>query len=64
VGSPASGSGIPAAPELRPGWYAISIGYVQGNPYGGERHLEYFQKLKPTAFAGYSIYLYYIPTAG
>jgi hypothetical protein len=52
------------APELPPGWYAISIGYVQGNPYGGEHHLEYFQKLRPAAHAGYSIYLYQIPPAG
>jgi hypothetical protein len=60
-GSLPSDSGTPAAPDLRPGWYAISIGYVQGNPYGGAHHLEYFRKLKPRAFAGYSIYLYYIP---
>jgi hypothetical protein len=48
-------------PELPPGWYAISIGYIQGNPYGGEHHLEFFQRLRPAGYAGYSICLFHVP---
>jgi hypothetical protein len=49
--------------ELRPGWYAISVGFVRGDDYGGERNLEYFLRLKPTGYAGYSIYLYQVTSA-
>jgi hypothetical protein len=45
---------------VKPGWYAISIGYVRGDLPREGRHLDVFQKFKPTSMAGYSIYIYHI----
>jgi hypothetical protein len=72
----------PAVPRLRngenpedasipPGWYAISVNFVQGLPYFsykgdgnktsyGVKELAGFQRLKPVAMAGYSIYIYHV----
>ena len=58
-------------PELRPGWYAISVNLLRGYPWsacngqGGhtvyERNaLSYFLQLRPVAFAGTSIYIFHI----
>ena len=39
-----------------PGWYGLSVNYI----YGRDRRYRYFLKYKPTAMAGYSIYIYHI----
>jgi Dolichyl-phosphate-mannose-protein mannosyltransferase len=62
--SPIQDASLSTAAELPPGWYAISVGYVQGEPFNGELHLQYFSRLKPLAFAGYSIYIYHVPPKG
>lgn len=61
--------GSEAAIHLEPGWYAVSVTFLRGRPYGsyngrGERadvalyDFNYFLELTPTAMAGYSIYIY------
>ena len=56
---------------IPPGWYAISVNFVHGMPYFSykgdgtktsynQNALVAFQKLKPVAMAGYSIYIYHI----
>ncbi|MDR1382367.1 MAG: hypothetical protein LBJ67_00760 [Planctomycetaceae bacterium] len=40
----------------KPGWYALSVNQI----WGWLHDYDYFQKLKPTAYAGYSIYIYHI----
>ncbi len=58
--------------RIQPGWYALSVNFVQGYPwtvyktreikrYFAQNSFAEFQKLKPIAMAGYSIYIYYIP---
>ena len=58
---------------LEPGWYAVSVNFMRGFPFqapdgtGSFRPLErgacsYFQSLEPVAMAGYSIYIYKIPS--
>jgi hypothetical protein len=60
-----------ASAKLPPGWYAISVNFVGGMPHfsykGDGTEMNYaqdaltpFQKLKPTATAGYSIYIYHV----
>ena len=39
-----------------PGWYAVSVNDI----YGRSRQYRYFLHFKPTAMAGYSIYMYHI----
>ena len=57
--------------KIEPGWYAISVNFVRGLPYfsykGDGTHVSYrqnalvaFQRLKPVATAGYSIYIYHV----
>ena len=57
--------------HVPPGWYAISVNFVRGLPhfsYQGEGRgmvyaqdaLERFQRLRPIATAGYSIYIYHV----
>jgi 4-amino-4-deoxy-L-arabinose transferase-like glycosyltransferase len=57
--------------QIPPGWYAISVNFVRGMPHfsykGDGTKMNYaqgslipFQKLKPTATAGYSIYIYHV----
>jgi hypothetical protein len=46
---------------LQSGWYAISVGYLRGDRFDGEQHLEYFLRMKPVGFAGYSIYIFHVP---
>lgn len=57
--------------KIPPGWYAVSVNFVRGLPYfvykgdgtkGSLRQyaLTQFQKLKPVAMAGYSIYIYHV----
>jgi hypothetical protein len=59
-------------PEIPPGWYAISVNFIRGLPWSaykgdgtktsfGQNKLVKFQKLKPVAMAGYSIYIYHVP---
>jgi hypothetical protein len=61
----------PEDAEIPPGWYAISVNFVRGLPYfayngdGGKtsyglKELARFQRLKPVAMAGYSIYIYHV----
>jgi 4-amino-4-deoxy-L-arabinose transferase-like glycosyltransferase len=56
-------------PVMKPGWYAISVAYLQGrgyriqSPHGRWIHvpemaLAYFRQRKPDGRVGYSIYLY------
>ncbi len=56
---------------LKPGWYAISVNYLRGYSWhapdgsGGYRTLPWggftpFQRIRPVATAGYSIYIYHI----
>jgi hypothetical protein len=47
------------------GWHAVSVSDVFGyRHYGKARdQFKYFQQLKPVAFAGYSIYIYFISEA-
>jgi len=58
-------------PELRPGWYAISVNFLRGSPWyapdgqGGHtvydrNALRYFLSFRPVAFAGTSIYIFHI----
>jgi hypothetical protein len=60
-----------SGPQIAPGWYAISVNFVRGLPYfsykGDGTKVSYgqnafvpFQKLKPVATAGYSIYIYHV----
>jgi hypothetical protein len=67
--SPQGQSDTAFAPES--GWYAISVNFVRGFPrtvytgYGGFRplaqeELVHFQRIKPVARAGYSIFIYHI----
>ena len=42
--------------KLEPGWYAISVNLLHSR----EHYYDYFLKLKPTAMAGYSIYIYHV----
>lgn len=57
--------------KIPPGWYAVSVNFVRGYPwfvYRGDGSavslpqgaLTGFQKLKPVAMAGYSIYIYHV----
>jgi hypothetical protein len=57
--------------KIAPGWYAISVNFVRGLPYftykgNGSKislkqyALSAFQRLKPVAMAGYSIYIYHV----
>ena len=61
----------PEEASILPGWYAISVNFVQGLPcfsYRGDgtktsyklQELARFQRLKPVAMAGYSIYIYHV----
>jgi hypothetical protein len=44
-----------------PGWYAISVNYLHGFAWGiPQDALIGFQKLRPVAMAGYSIYIYHV----
>ena len=65
TGSEAAQHAIP------PGWYAISVNFVRGLPYFAyagdgtktsyaQDSLSAFQRIEPTAMAGYSIYIYHI----
>jgi hypothetical protein len=58
--------------RIPPGWYAISVNFLQGMPcdvYRGDGTRAYlsqdaliaFQDLEPVAMAGYSIYIYHVP---
>jgi 4-amino-4-deoxy-L-arabinose transferase-like glycosyltransferase len=58
--------------KIPPGWYAISVNFVRGLPGFAckgdgtkiaidQFALAGFQKLKPIAIAGYSIYIYHVP---
>ena len=60
-----------SAAKIPPGWYAVSVNFVRGLPYftyrgDGTKVLlsqdafAAFQKLTPTALAGYSIYIYHV----
>jgi hypothetical protein len=60
-----------AGQKIPPGWYAISVSFVEGMPFSvykgdGSRvevpqyALSVFKNLKPVAMAGYSIYIYHI----
>jgi hypothetical protein len=66
--------GVPAA-ELgpHPGWYAIDVNYLHGIPMlssSGDTvqfhaarkgcNYRYFQRFRPVAMAGYSIYVYHV----
>jgi hypothetical protein len=69
---PAVGEGEdPIDAPIPSGWYAISVNFVQGLPYFsykgdgkkvsyGLKELARFQRLKPVAMAGYSIYIYHV----
>jgi hypothetical protein len=48
--------GMPPANDSQPGWYAVSVNYL----YDREKQYRYFLDIKPTAMAGYSIYIYHI----
>jgi hypothetical protein len=61
----------PMDAPIPPGWYAVSVNFVRGLPYFsykgdgtkvsyGLKELARFQRLKPTAMAGYSIYIYHV----
>jgi hypothetical protein len=61
--------------RIPPGWYAISVNFVRGLPFFGysrngkaisvdQGALTPFQKVKPVALVGYSIYIYHITGAG
>lgn len=63
--------GTVAANKIEPGWYAISVNFVRGLPYLAydgrgsiisyrPNELAHFQRLQPTAMAGYSIYIYHV----
>jgi 4-amino-4-deoxy-L-arabinose transferase-like glycosyltransferase len=44
---------------MKPGWYAISVNYLRGDPWLAPHNAwAYFQKLTPDFKAGYSIYIY------
>lgn len=69
--APAVGRTKDGSAWLEQGWYAISINFVKGFPYfiytgdGSKRMLKQdelilFQKYKPFATAGYSIYIYHV----
>jgi 4-amino-4-deoxy-L-arabinose transferase-like glycosyltransferase len=60
--------------SLQPGWYAVSVSLLRGIQYqihagGGKKYwtsnncFTYFQRLRPTAMAGYSIYIYCVTPA-
>lgn len=44
------------------GWYAVSANYVHGasNVLGINYNYAYFQKLRPIAWVGYSVYIYHV----
>lgn len=46
----------------QPGWFAVSINHIKGyHHYEFDRPMyTFFQRLKPVAMAGYSIYIYHI----
>lgn len=46
----------------RPGWYAISVNHLKGyRHYDHDRPIyTYFQRFRPAAMVGYSIYIYHI----
>lgn len=46
----------------QPGWFAVSVNHLRGyHHYEGDRpQYTYFQRLKPVAQAGYSIYIYHL----
>lgn len=51
-----------SAPQLQPGWYALSVNLVHGlicSDSNGSDYT-YFQRLQPTEFIGGTIYLYHI----
>ena len=61
----------PVDAPIPPGWYAVSVNFVQGLPYFsykgdgtkvsyGLKELARFQRLEPVAMAGYSIYIYHV----
>jgi hypothetical protein len=56
--------GMPYEEETspRPGWCAASVNALHGYRLGGKWDLRYtyFQRFKPVAMAGYSIYIYHI----
>ena len=45
-----------------PGWHAVSINRIVGYKHIGfdEPYYTYFQRFRPVAMAGYSIYIYYL----
>lgn len=58
-------------PELKPGWYAISVNFLRGYPWFaydgqgghtvyGRNALSYFLELRPVAIVGTSIYIFHI----
>jgi hypothetical protein len=49
-------------PGPEPGWFAVSVNHVYGYRHSDidEPLYTYFQKLKPAATAGYSIYIYHV----
>jgi hypothetical protein len=49
----------------KPGWYAVSVNLLYSYRLGGLQHIPdpryvYFQRFKPKARAGYSIYIYHL----
>ncbi|MBW3600760.1 MAG: hypothetical protein KY475_26280, partial [Planctomycetes bacterium] len=68
---PPDGPDLPQ--ELQPGWYVVSVNFLQGYPYPvydrGKRvpktlsNYAYFQQFEPFDSAGHSIYIYHISQA-
>jgi hypothetical protein len=47
--------------NIQPGWYAISVNYLRGDPWRvSQNSWSYFQRLTPNYKVGYSIYIYHI----
>lgn len=69
---PLSFKQVRAAGAVPPGWYAVSVNFVQGRPHtirdaadtvrsAGAYEFEYFQRLVPVARIGWSINVYRVP---
>jgi hypothetical protein len=60
---PGSG-GAPPNWQPEPGWYAVSVNALRGmgSYHRPQNALSYFQRFRPVARSGYSIYIYYLTT--
>ncbi|MEK6261271.1 MAG: glycosyltransferase family 39 protein [Planctomycetota bacterium] len=58
----ADSDGEMCLPEIRPGWYAISVNHLFGYRHyeADEPVYTCFRRLSPVAMAGYSIYIYHV----